>query len=314
MAPDQKDRRLSPKAFGAFDVVGVGYSCLDFLATVPGMPELDTKMGIRSLAVRGGGPTATALVTLERLGIRTALISTVGDDIPGRMAMEELEREGVDTTGVLVQEGASSQCAFILVDEHTGKRTVLWTRGSLGPLPAGDLDSGLILSAKFVLIDDLEPEAQEAAASLAKKAGIPIVMDAGTFRDGVEKLVPLATHLVASERFPRAFTGIEDRNKAAGALLSMGPEVVAVTLGDRGCFAIDKGGRQIEQPGFKVNTVDTTGAGDVFHGAYIRGLIEGWDLSRVIEFACAVAALKCTKPGGRDGIPSMARAMTFLGW
>jgi sulfofructose kinase len=138
-------------------------------------------------------------------------------------------------------------------------------------------------------------------------------MDAGTCRDGVEKLVPHTTHLVASERFPRAFTGIEDLGPAAEKILGMGPEVVVVTLGAGGCFVIDKDGRRFEQPGFEVRAVDTTGAGDVFHGAYVRGLLEGWDLPRVIEFACAVAAIKCTKPGGREGIPSMAEAMAFLG-
>jgi len=183
----------------------------------------------------------------------------------------------------------------------------------LDHLGARDLDSGLVLSAKCLLIDDLEVEAQEAAAKLAADAGIPVVLDAGTFREGVEKLVPLATHLVASERFPRAFTGIEDPRLAAEKLLGMGPDVVAVTLGAAGCFAIDKDGGKFEQPGFEVKAVDTTGAGDVFHGAYIRGLIESWDLHRVIEFACAVAAIKCTKPGGREGIPSMAEAMAFLG-
>jgi len=99
MGPEKELKPTREAAPGAFDAVGVGYSCLDFLATVPGMPEIDTKMGIKSLAVQGGGPTATALVTLARLGLRTALIAAVGDDIPGRMAMAGLEREGVDTSG-----------------------------------------------------------------------------------------------------------------------------------------------------------------------------------------------------------------------
>jgi ribokinase len=314
MTEKKEEQRISESAPGAYDVVGVGYTCLDFLATVPGMPEIDTKMEISSLAVQGGGPTATALVTLAKLGLRTALIAAVGDDIPGRVAMAELAREGVDTSAVSVQRGASSQVAFILVDEPTGKRTVLWTRGSLEFLAGPDLDPGLVLSAKCLLIDDLEVEAQAEAAALAAGAGIPVVMDAGTHREGVEKLVPLATHLVASERFPRAFTGIEDMNVAAEKLLGMGPETVVVTLGSKGCLAVDKSGRRIEQPAFEIKAVDTTGAGDVFHGAYIRGLLEDWDLPRVLEFACAVAALKCTKPGGRKGIPSMAGAMAFLGW
>lgn len=314
MTPIRDEDRTGRPSPGAYDVVGVGYSCLDFLATVPHLPEMDTKLEIKSLAVQGGGPTATALVTLARLGMKTALIAAVGDDVPGRVAMAELEREGVDVGAVTCRGGASSQCAFILVDEPTGKRTVLWTRGSLGYLSAAEVDSGLILSAKCVLVDDLEVEAQERAAALAAEAGIPVVMDAGTFRDGVDKVIPNVTHLVASETFPRSATGIEDKQAAAKAMLDMGPEVVVVTLGPEGCLAVDRGGRKIERPGFEIDAVDTTGAGDVFHGAYVRGVLEGWDLGRVLEFACAVAALKCTKPGGREGIPSMAGAMAFLGW
>jgi sulfofructose kinase len=299
---------------GAIEVLGVGYSCMDFIATVPGMPEIDTKTAVKSLYVQGGGPAATALVTLSRLGMRAALIAKTGDDLPGRMALAELARESVDTSGVIVQDGARSQCSFILIDEPTGKRTVFWTRGSVGALTPSEIDPGIVLSARCLLIDDLEPGAQEAAARRARDAGIPVVMDAGSVRAGVENLVPLATHLVASEGFPRAFTGADDLMEAASGMLRLGPDVVVVTLGARGCLAIDKDGARLEQPGFGVKVVDTLGAGDVFHGAYVRGLLEDWDLPRILEFACAVAAIKCTRHGGRAGIPSMAEAAAFLGW
>lgn len=314
MTADQTSNQMSGYAPGAIDAVGVGYSCLDFLATVPGIPDIDTKMEIKSLAVQGGGPSATALVALARLGSRTALIAKVGDDIFGRMALEELAREGVDTSGAVIQEGSTSQCAFILVDELTGKRTVLWTRGSLDYLDPSQIDRGIVMSSRYLLIDDLEIAAQEAAATLARESGIPVVMDAGTVRDGVEKLVPLATHLVASERFPSVFTGISDLRESAKALLDHGPQTVTITLGPRGCVTLDRSGRWTEQRGFQVNVVDTTGAGDVFHGAYIRGLLAQWELPRIVEFSCAVAALKCTRRGGREGIPTMAEAMAFLGW
>ena len=299
---------------GAIDVTGVGYSCMDFLATVPGMPEINTKMEIESLRIQGGGPTATAMVTLARLGARSALVVKVGDDLPGRLALAELEREGLDTSGVVIQTGASSQCAFIMVDGPSGRRTILWTRGGLDPLAPDEVDTALVLSAKYLLIDDLEPAAAAASASMAKKARIPVVLDAGSVRPGVEKLIPLCTHLVASEHFPSQFTGRDDTPDAAAALLGMGPSVVTVTLGERGCVALEKGMPAIEQKGFRVRAIDTTGTGDVFHGAYLRALLEGWELPKVLEFACAVAALKCTKPGGRSGIPTMGEAMAFLGW
>jgi sulfofructose kinase len=314
LTEDSSQTRRTETGPGAIEALGVGYSCTDFIATVPGMPEIDTKTAVRSLDVQGGGPAATALVTLSRLGMRAAIIAKTGDDLPGRMALAELARESVDTSGVIVQKGARSQCSLILIDEPTGKRTVLWTRGSVDPLSPSEIDPGMVLSTRCLLIDDLEWRAQEAAARRARDAGIPVVMDAGSVREGVENLVPLATHLVASEGFPPAFTGAGDPTEAAAALLEMGPDVVVVTLGARGCFAMDVDGARLEQPGFAVKVVDTLGAGDVFHGAYVRGLLEDWDLPRVLEFACAVAALKCTVHGGRAGIPSMAEAAAFLGW
>ncbi len=305
--------RRTPIVPGAIDVAGVGYSALDVLAAIGEMPEMDTKMEAGSLEVQGGGPTATALVALSRLGARAAIVTKTGDDALGRIAISELQREAVDTSGVVVQEGARSQCSLVLVDEPTGRRTILWSRGSLDRLDPSEVDRGIVLSARFLLVDDLEIAAQESAALCAKEAGIPVVMDAGTAREGVERLVPHVTHLVASEKFPRAFTGLDDPEEAARSILEMGPEVVVVTLGAGGCFALERGGRRCEQPGFKVKAVDTTGAGDVFHGAYIRALLEGWDLPRVLEFSCAVAALKCRKLGGRSGIPSMAETTAFIG-
>jgi len=315
--PRDLDRTKAPAARpreGAIDVTGVGYSCMDFLATVPGMPEINTKMEIDSLSIQGGGPTATAMATVAHLGAWAALIAKIGDDLPGRLALAELERGRVDTSGVVIQPGASSQCAFIMVDGPSGLRTVLWTRGSLDPLRPDEVDTAMVLSSKYLLIDDLEPAAAASSASMAKKAGIPVVLDAGSVRPGVAELIPLCTHLVASEHFPGDFTGRRDIRDGAAALLDMGPSIVTVTLGEHGCVALQKGKPAIEQKGFRVRAVDTTGAGDVFHGAYIRALLEGWELPKVLEFACAVAALKCTKPGGRSGIPTMGEALAFLGW
>jgi sulfofructose kinase len=311
---ERSERQRTEVRPGALDVTGVGYTCMDFLATVPGMPAINTKMEMEAFHIQGGGPTATAMVTLARLGASTALIAKIGDDLSGQAALSELKKEDINLAGVVIQEGASSQCAFILVDGPTGKRTIFWTRGSLDQLAPSEIDAGLVLSARYLLIDDLEPEAAAAAASLANKASIPVVLDAGSTRAGVEKLVPLSTHLVTSEDFPREFTGKSDLHEAAASLLEMGPSVVTVTLGERGCFAMQKGKPPLYQRGFQVRAVDTTGAGDVFHGAYIRALLEDWELPRVLEFACAVAGLKCTKPGGRTGIPTMGQSLAFLGW
>ena len=293
-----------------FDVVGVGYTALDYLGIVPHLPEEDHKLEMSGFAVQGGGPTATALVTASRLGLDSSFLGKVGDDDFGRKMIDELRREGVDLSGVVVEKGGRSQFAFILVDERTAKRTILWTRGSLSAFEAEEVDTGIVGRARGLLIDSLEPAAALAAARAAKDVSIPVVIDAGTLRDGVEELLPLCDYIVASETFSKQ---ISERGhlEALDRLLSYGAEAAVVTLGESGCLARTRKGI-IESHGFKVNAVDTTGAGDVFHGAFIFGVLRGWEIEKICVFSNGVAALKCRRLGGRAGIPDLGEALSFL--
>ena len=295
-----------------FDVVGVGYTALDYLAVVPHFPEANLKLEIEDFLVQGGGPTATAAVTARRLGLEAAFIGKMGDDDFGGLMLAGLEEEGVDVSRVVVEHGGRSQYAFIMVDRSTAERTILWTRGDLEPFAADEVDCSLIAGARGLLIDSLEPAAAIAAARAARDAGIPVVIDAGTLRDGVRDLLPLSDYILASELFADQISEGGDHVMALEKIMDYGPEAAVVTLGERGCAALT-GSEILEVPGFEVDTIDTTGAGDVFHGAFMFGVLKGWDIERICIFSNAVAALKCRKLGGRAGIPDLSETMNFLG-
>ncbi len=294
-----------------FDVVGIGYSAMDYLGIVPRYPELDEKLQMLEFSKQGGGPAATAMATVGRLGGRASYVGKVGDDDFGRFMLTELEKDGVNIDRVVVQHGAPSQFAFIVVDGETGKRTIFWTRSGIDPLLAEELDRDHILSARVLLVDGHDAAAAIAAASWANEVGIPVVYDAGSVRDGSEELAARTDFLAASCLFARQLTGEEDAERAGRLMLGGKSKLAAVTLGEEGCvYATSEG--TFRQPAFEVDVVDTTGAGDVFHGALSYAVSHGWPYAEIIEFCSAVAALKCTKLGGRAGIPSLPRTLDFL--
>jgi sulfofructose kinase len=294
-----------------FDVVGIGYTALDYLGIVPHLPVENTKLEVRDFTIQGGGPTATALVAMRRLGLSAAYAGKVGDDAFGARMIEELRREDVDVSSVVVEPGATSQYAFIMVDAATAARTILWTRGSVSRLKAREVNLDLVRSARGLFIDDLEPEAALVAAKAAREAKIPVLIDAGSLRGGVRELLPLCDYIIASELFAEQISGSKDLRAALETLNAFGPKASVVTLGEKGC-AFLSGTDVVDVPGFAVKAVDTTGAGDVFHGAYLFAVLEGLDTMRACAFANAVAALKCRRLGGRAGIPTLSEALAFL--
>jgi sulfofructose kinase len=291
-----------------FDAVGIGYTALDYLGIVPHLPVENTKLEVRDFTIQGGGPTATAIVTMKRLGLSASYIGKVGDDGFGARMLDELRREDVDVTSVVVEPGATSQYAFIMVDARTAARTILWTRGSVSPLRAREVNLDLVRSARGLFIDDLEPEAAFAAAKAAREANVPVLIDAGSLREGVRDLLPLCDYIIASEHFAEQISGGKSLGRALETIRSFGPKASVVTLGEKGC-AFLSGADVVEVPGFAVKAVDTTGAGD---GAYLFAVLEGLDTMRACIFANAVAALKCRRLGGRAGIPNLSEALAFL--
>lgn len=295
-----------------FDVIGVGLSAVDYLGIVDEYPPpADVKILMSHFIKQGGGPVATALVALSRLGVKTAFVGKMGDDESGDTMKSQLEKEEVDISQVVTEPGASSQPAFIIVDRATGRRTIFWSESNVTPLRACEMDRELITSARILHLDGLQMEAGLAAARWAKEVDMTVVLDGDTIRPGIHELVELTDVLITSHNFAVQFTGEDDPAKAIHKMRLLGPKIVGITLGDDGCI-ISRGATTFSKPAFTVDVVDTTGAGDVFHGAFIYGLLKNWPLEKTAEFANAVAAIKCRKLGGRPGIPALDEAMLFL--
>ena len=294
-----------------FDVVGVGYCNVDYLGIVSRYPRIDEKVRLQDFVRQGGGVTATAMAAVGRLGGRARLITKVGDDDFGTFSINELVKDGVDVDRVLIEPGKVSQFSFIAVSKRSGKRTIFWSPSDI-QMSAEEIQRDDILDAKVLHVDAHHPKAALQAAFWAQEAGIPVVIDAGTLRDGSIEIAEHASHLITSRLFAKQYTGTDDPEDSVRSMLA-GRQLAAVTLGKNGCVYTTFDGI-FHQPAFKVKVVDTTGAGDVFHGAFSFGLSEGWDVHRIITFASAVAALKCTKLGGRAGIPTFSEVSAFLNW
>jgi sugar/nucleoside kinase (ribokinase family) len=293
----------APATPARFDVVGLGGNAADFLFTVAHHPSADEKLQFGSYSRQGGGRAATAMVTVARLGMRARYLGGAGDDAEGGENIRGLVSEGVDVAGVRIRPGAMTQRAFIMVNESTGERTIIWGRSPEIPLGPDEIDAGMIASGRLFYTDAHLPAASWKAARIARQAGIPVLADLESPRPGTADLLPHLDYLVCNSVFPRLATGIEDPAEAIGALEEMSEgAVVVITRGADGALArID--GRITSFPGYRVTTKDTTGAGDVFHGALAVAILGGRSLADAIDFSNAAAAMKCRALGARAGIP-----------
>lgn len=199
---------------------------------------------------------------------------------------------------------------MVLVEAGTGRRSILCYRAA-GELVLDEADRTYISSARYLHLDGHHMSAAITAARWARADGVKVSFDANRPRPRLDELLPLVDVLIASERFPPAYTGQRDQVRAGRSLLELGPETVVITLGAEGCLCL-WGDQVIPVPAFQVDVVDTTGAGDAFHGAFLYGLLQGWDLKRTAIFANAVAAINCTRLGGRAGLPTLAEVEAFL--
>ena len=293
-------------------VIGLGQACVDILGRLPSYPPENVKAELVDLRSGCGGPASTALVTLARLGVSTSFLGAVSDDAFGRRIVEHLEREAVDLSCLTVTPGYTSQFAFIAVTGDDANRTIFWHRGSVPHLSPGDVDLSPFPDAGILHLDGLMIEASVEAARQAKAAGMKVVLDAGTMRDGTETLVSLVDVLIASETFAYPLVGAGTPPEIAlEALRRLGPPEAIITLGSRGSVGMGEGGIT-RRPAFPVTAADTTGAGDVYHGAYIYGMLNGWNMPRCMEFASAAAALKCTGSGNRASIPTLDTVLAFM--
>ena len=294
-----------------FDVVGVGINVIDYLFRIPHFPEPNTKMDALGATIQGGGLTATAMVACARLGLRTRYIGKFGDNEIGRMARQELLADGLDLAGSVVAEGVPNRFCVVLVEEGSGHRTIVRQRDPRISLTPAELTRETVCAGRVLHLDGHEGDAALQATRWAKQAGVLVSMDAEEPTQHREELFPLTDVLIVSQRFARGLTGKTAPADILQALATFGPACVGLTLGEAGSALLHRG-VIVEVPGFQVKVVDTTGAGDVFHGAFLYGLLQGWGVGDILRFANAVSALKCTRLGGRAGIPTLAEVQAFL--
>ncbi len=295
-----------------FDVVGVGLNATDTLLLLPKFPAYAGKELFEEEILSPGGQVASAMVACARLGLRAKYVGTVGDDERGRIQMASLRESGVDIEHVFVRENCPNQSAYILVDQATGERTVLWRRPDCLRLCAEEITPEVIRSASLLHIDGHDTPAVARAAEIARASGIPVTVDIDTIYHGFERVLANTDYLVASSEFPVMWTNERDPFKALEAIQQeYGMHLAGMTLGAHGALARVES-RFIYSPAFVVNTIDTTGAGDVFHGAFCYAVLKKMSIRDALEFSNAMAALNCTALGARGGIHTVEEACALM--
>jgi sulfofructose kinase len=296
-----------------FDVVGVGANSVDYVYRLPVFPTPDSptaKLRIAHHAISCGGQTATTLCTCAAMGLRSRCVGATGNDDNGRLMRGELSRRGVDITHLAVRETLNA-FAVILLDDADGERVVLWDREPRLDLASDEIDPGVIRDARLLHVDDVDVEAAIRAASIARDAGIPVTSDIERAGGRTEELIAAVTIPIFAEHVLEPLTGERDFERALRALLQRRPgpcgpgmRMLCVTLGARGAMLLH-GDRVYHEPAFPVTTLDTTGAGDVFRGAFIAALLRGDAPGDILRFANAAAAISCTRLGAINGVPTL---------
>jgi sulfofructose kinase len=287
------------------DVVGVGINATDTIIRLPRFPELDSKVEILSSEVQPGGQVASAMVACQRWGMSARYVGKVGTDEAGRLQARMFVREGIEAQVILVPN-AASQMSYILVDEDSGERTILWKRDAEVALKPEDLRPEWVTQARALHVDGHDTAAAATAARWARLAGIPVTADLDNVYPGVETLLSNVDYMITARQFPERVTGESDlRNSLPSLQRRYKSRLTAATLGRDGVLAWD-GVDFYYAPGFEVSVLDTTGAGDIFHGAFLYGMKQGWPLPRQLEFCCAAAAMNCMAAGARGRIGKIA--------
>ena len=292
------------------DVVGVGLNATDTLIPLDRFPERGSKLEYAHASIMPGGQAASTIMACGAWGLSARYVGKIGDDDAGRLHRREFARVGVDARLVEVANAVSPQ-SLILVDGG-GERTVLCRRDQRLLLRPSDLDREWIENARALHVDGYETAAATQAAEWARAAGVPVIADLDEIYDGVRDLVRCVDYLIVSRDFPARLTGERNLPDALKAMRDeYGCRLAAATLGQDGVLAWD-GEQMLHRAAYRVNVVDTTGAGDIFHAGFLYGLLQGWPLDRQLDFACAAAALNCTAPGARGGIRSVEEVVRLM--
>ena len=302
---------ISPEAV---DLLGLGIAPVDFFVYLDAYPRSGFKVNAvpESSLIAGGGPVANALCAFSRFGGTTSLITAFGDDYWGRFAREELDRFGVAHDLCLSRKGCSSALASAWINITNGERTIALDMSPRLYVRPQDIQLSRLPIPKLILIDGRYVDADVRLARWGRKVGAAVMLDIGSVRNSVDVILPHIDYLICADQYALHYFRTEDIIGAAEGFRKLGIPEVVVTVGTGGSFGIDASGHCTRQRAFKVKAVDVTGAGDVYHGAYLFGIMKGWDLAKKMRFAAAAAALKCRLPGARSGIPSLRQTLHFM--
>ena len=292
------------------DIVGIGVCTVDHLMTVPHMPGNNINMMASNYLRQPGGLASCALVAAARLGARGKIISIVGDDDAGRYIRGELKSEGVDTTKLIERPGSESHVSLILVDERTGDRSIM-TRPPTGePLELHEIRKEDITTSSVLFVDNVT-ELTLQAARWAKDAGMSVVLDPARPYEIIKEILPFVDVPIVPQQWAHAFMPDQPAETVAKALYRGGARIAVVTLGARGSVVSWAGGTA-HVPTFGVDVVDTTGAGDAYHGAFMYALLQDWEAPEMARFASAVGSMNCRAMGGRAALPTREEVDKFL--
>lgn len=296
-----------------WDVIGIGENSVDYVYRLPTYPEAagpNAKMRISSHSISCGGQIATTLCTCASLGLRAKYVGATGTDDNGRRIRAELTLRGIDMADAVIRD-VPNRYAVILVGEQAGERIVLWDRSPELSLRPRELAPEVVTAARVVHVDDTDQDAAIHAASIARGAGVHVTSDIDRVTPRTEELVGAVTIAILAEHVPEALTGERDLERAMRKLRRVQPGMICVTLGSRGSMLLD-GDRIYHEPAFQVDTVDTTGAGDVFRGAFIYALLRGDDPADLLRFANAAAGSSVTRLGAINGVPTLEDTLGLL--
>lgn len=306
---------LKSPANKPFDAVGFGLNAVDHLIVVPEYPAFDTKMRFLEHTQSAGGQTATAMVALRRLGLKTAYAGRFGSDQEGSFGLKTLKDDDVDVEFAEVVEGARTQIAFITVDARSGERTIVWDRDERLAYKPEEAPVEFGSMGRVLHLDAHDPPACVRLARAARSSGTIVSADIDNVYEGLPELLPLIDILIGSKEFPQRVTGVTDERSALVELKNRyGCALVGMTIGAAGAVVYHEGSF-IESEGFTApgSCRDTTGAGDAFRGGFLYGFLTGEDVETSLKLGNAVAAMKCSALGARTALPTRSELEEFLG-
>lgn len=298
-----------------WDILGIGAVAVDDLIYLDGFPAPGSKLHIAGEQRQGGGLAGTALVAAARLGATAAYMGVLGEDELSRFAIAGLEAEGVDCSAVRRIPAARPYHSTILVDQQTGERTILASAAGVTPPNPDEMTPDLIGACRILFVDHTVAATALRAAEVANRLGVPVVADLERIGETmpIPALIARVDHLIVGVGFARQVTGATHPAEMARRLARPTQAACVVTAGAQGCWYVVGGGGEVRHhPACRVTVVDTTGCGDVFHGAYAAALARGCGIPAAITIATVAAGIKATRPGGRAGIPDWETTLRYL--